>query len=918
MRFFLCSLLIFFISINVSLAQLVDQIRITVNYIDQPLQNILIDLQTNYPVKFFCKNEWLPDRTLSIQLQNETVPSVLEKILQGTDLKFVFYGPLIIIAPDQLIGKEFDQQYFITKKKQEDLLKTQKWSTASEIIIVGDSLEETTNISFLLEGQIIDRLNSDPLQGVNLYFEAIDQSTFTDKNGNFKIRVPPGYNLLELSYVGYEKRKILLHVHHSGHIEINLTPDAHELEEVLITGDAMDENTQSVFVGITRLKPRQIKELPVFLGEADVIKSILTLPGVSNLGEGAGGFNVRGGSIDQNLILQDEALIYNSSHALGFFSVFNPDAIREITFYKGHIPAQYGGRLSSVLNVKLKGEDNAKFRANGGIGFVVSRLVLEGPLRSSKKEIEKPARTSFLVGGRITYSDWMLRIIKDPQVYNSSASFYDLNLKLSHRYNDKGSVTASYYQSYDFVQFSDQYGFHWKNRAASFRWNHLISPDISSNFSASYSSNSNTSFEPSGIDAFNLDNGISNLRLKEDFLFSGFKSHNLTSGVEYIKYFMMPDKLQKREEKSAIIPEKVNKDNAQELGVYINDEYIINHLISVSAGFRYNLFQQVGPGDTYLYEGTGSLKPDNIIDTISYPSGKIIKSFQTFEPRLSFKYSLNPISSVKFAYNRMNQFIHLLSNSTAAIPVDFWQVSGPYISPQKADSYSLGYYRNFSDNMWETSLEFYFRNISNLIEFKDFPDLLLNNHIETEILAGRGKSYGGELYIRKRRGKINGSLSYDYSRTFSKVDGANPEEKIHNGQWFRSKLDRPHNLNIVFNIYINKSNTFSANFTYLSGRPITAPVSNYYQGDILIPHYSGRNDYRIPDYHRLDISYTIKRNIIKRRRYKDSFTFSIYNLYGRKNAYSIFFRKNPGSTVNAYKLSIIGTVFPSITYNFEF
>ncbi len=904
--------------VKVSHAQQADQININVNYNNTQLNEILVDLQQRYPVKFFCKNEWLPESSITITIDNEPLSSALQELLNSTELNFVFYGSAVIIAPEKQLGKEFTQDYFITKKRQEDLLKTQKWSTAGEIIRVGDSLGQSINTAVTINGNIYDKISGETLQGVNLYFEALDQTSFTDGRGNFMLNVPVGYNLLEISYVGYEKRKVLLQVYNDDHIDIELTPDAHELEEVLITGEALDDNIQSVIIGITRLKPRQIKELPVFLGEADVIKSILTLPGVSSIGEGAGGFNVRGGSIDQNLILQDEALIYNSSHALGFFSVFNPDAIRDVTFYKSHIPAQYGGRLSSVLNVQLKGENTEKFKANGGIGFVATRLVLEGPLRFSKNKNEHPSRTSFLVGGRVTYSDWLLRIVNDPQINNSSASFYDLNLKISHRYSDKGSLSGSYYQSYDFVQFSEQYGFSWKNRAGSIRWNHLIAPDISSNFSASYSKNSNISFEPYGIGAFNLNNGISNIRLKEEILFSGFKSHNLTGGVEYIRYFIQPDKIQKRGEKSAIIPDLVEKDDAQELGFFMNDEYILNHLVSFSAGIRYNIFQQVGPGDTYLYAENSLIQPDKIIDTIVHKSGEIVKSFHAWEPRISLKYSLNPSSSIKFAYNRVNQFIHLLSNSTAATPIDFWQVSGPYISPQKADNYSIGYFRNFSDNIWETSLEFYYRNIHNLIEFKDLPDLLLNDHIETELLAGKGMSYGGELYIRKRRGKYSGSLSYGYARTFSKINGSNPEKTINAGDWFPSKLDRPHNLNIVFNININKSNTFSANFTYLSGRPITAPLSNYKQEDIVVPYYSERNLYRIPDYHRLDISYTIKRNIIKKRRFKDSFTFSIYNLYARKNAYSIFFRRRPGSPANAYKLSIIGTVFPSITYNFEF
>jgi hypothetical protein len=904
--------------LNYVYGQISDPIYISADFQNARISEILREIEEKYPVNFFYKDEWIPDRTLSIESYNESLDEFLNRLLVPMELSFILYGSSVVIAPEKLIGKDFSRDYFITRKRQEELIGTQKWSTTEDILTVGDSVSGSNSALVLVRGKITDELSNEILQGVNLYFEALEKTVTTNEKGNFQINVPPGNNLLEISYVGYETKRMILYVYAGGVINIQLTPDAYELDEVLITGEASDENIQSVMIGITTLKSREIKELPVFLGEADVIRSILTLPGVYSMGEGAGGFNVRGGSIDQNLILQDEALIYNSSHALGFFSVFNPDVIREVTFYKSHIPAQYGGRLSSVLNVQLKGQDHEKITLSGGIGFVTSRLSLEGPLRFTRKKITEPAKTTFLLGGRITYSDWLLRIINNPQVEKSSASFYDLNFKLSHKYSDRGSVTGSYYRSYDFVQFSDQYGFNWENIAGSILWNHLVTPDLSSNFSVSYSQNNNRYFEPYGLSAFNLENGISNMRLKEEFLYSRFDHHNLSAGAEYLKYDIHPENLAPRGDRSAIIPDEIEKDDAREMGVFISDEYVINHLVSVSMGLRYNFFQQIGPGDTFIYEGNLSSSPDSIIDTLYYSRGESIKSFQSLEPRLSLKYSINPTSSVKLAYNRINQYIHLLSNSTAATPIDFWQVSGPYVSPQKVDSYSLGYFRNFSNNIWETSVEIYYRKLYNIIEFKDLPDLLMNDHIETELLSGAGISYGGELYIKKRYGKIHGSLSYSFSRTLSKIDGPSSEEEINQGKWFPSKLDRPHNLNILFNANLNKSNTFSANFTFLSGRPITAPAGGYVVNGMVLPNYSERNQYRIPDYHRLDISYTIKRNVIKRRRYKDSFTFSIYNLYGRKNAYSIFFRKNQGTSVNAYKLSVLGTIFPSITYNFEF
>jgi hypothetical protein len=672
-------------------------------------------------------------------------------------------------------------------------------------------------------------------------------------------------------------------------------------------------------MGITRLRPQQIENMPVFLGEPDIVKGILTLPGVSTVGEGAGGFNVRGGSIDQNLIIQDEALIFNSSHALGFFSIFNSDAIQEVELYKGHIPAQYGGRLSSVLNVKLKGYNSEKLNGKGGIGVVSSRFTLDGPIQSGKlRKAGNRAKTTFLLGGRITYSDWILRMFNIPDIKNSSGYFYDINAKLSHRYSEKGIISASYYQSFDNVQFSDDYGFSWTNRAASLIWNHMITPDVSSTFSASTGTNENLSFEPTGLRAFTLTNGISNVRFKEDILISSIKDHSIATGIEYINYEIAPDELTPRGDQSSIIPEEVMKDNGQELGIYLNDEFILNHLFTLSFGLRFNAFQQLGPSTVYIYTEGESKNPDNITDSVSYGSGEAVKTFYNLMPRFSMKYSLNSNSSLKFSYNRTSQFIHLVSNSTAALPVDFWLVSGPYYAPETSNNYSIGYFRNFMQNVWETSLELYYRRMKNVIEYKDFAELLLNNHLETELISGDGQAYGAEVLVRRRKGRLNGWMAYTYSRSYIKVSGENEEETINDGEWYPSRLDMPHNFNIVLNYNFNKSNIFSANFTYRSGRPITIPGSFYIVDDVFIPEVTGRNELRIPPYHRLDISYTLKRNVIKKKRYKDSFTFSIYNLYARKNTYSIFYRKNISKGTNAYRLSVLGTIFPSFTYNFEF
>ena len=903
----------------VSKAQDIDSLYISGDFQNVTFPEILSEIETKYPVRFFYKKKWIPDSLFNVSLQDESIINVLNQITKPLDLNYLIYYNSIIIAPSEILNQEYTKDYFIIKNRQQHLMRSNKWITAGNIVNLGDSTELSTASQVIIKGIVLDQLNSEPLRGVNLHFEALNYTTSTDNNGRFELSLPTGYNLLEISYIGYETQKTVWHVYSEDDIRILLPPDAYELEELLITGETDDNNVQSVIMGITRLRPQQIENMPVFLGEPDIIKGILTLPGVSTVGEGAGGFNVRGGAIDQNLILQDEALIFNSSHALGFFSIFNSDAIQEVELYKGHIPAQYGGRLSSVLNVKLKGNNSEKLSGRGGIGLVSSRLTLDGPLQSKKSKDEgNQPKTTFLLGGRITYSDWILKMFNIPDIKNSSGYFYDINAKLSHRYSEKGIISASYYQSFDNVQFSDDYGFSWTNRAASLIWNHMITPDVSSTFSASIGGNENLSYEPTGITAFTLKNGISNFRLTEDILISSIKDHNISTGIEYINYEIAPDELTPRGEQSTIISESVYKDNGHELGIYINDEYTLNYLFSFSFGLRFNAFQQLGPGVVYQYDEGAPKVPETIIDSISYGSGESVESFYNLMPRFSMKYSLNPNSSLKLSYNGTSQFIHLVSNSTAALPVDFWLVSGPYYAPETSNNFSIGYFRNFMNNVWETSLELYYRRLKNVIEYKDFAELLLNPHLEAELLSGDGQAYGAEFLIRRKKGRLNGWLAYTYSRSYVKVDGDYEEETINDGEWYPSRLDIPNNLNIVLNYNFNKSNIFSANFTYRSGRPITIPGSFYIVDEVFIPEVSGRNEFRIPPYHRLDISYTLKRNVIKKKRYKDSFTFSIYNLYARKNTYSVFYRKNISRGSNAYRLSVLGTIFPSFTYNFEF
>jgi hypothetical protein len=887
--------------------------HLTINgvYQDEKTGKILKDIESRYALSFFYKDEWLKDKDTTISFNNEPIISALEQLCKPQGLTFLIYNEhIIIIARTEDLEKEFTQNYYINRRLQEHFLQTQANSGSGDIVFLGDSNNTSQASEAFIRGVVIDGRTGDPLSNVNVRIESINKSITTNPQGKFSIQLPTGSHQVSFSYVGFEAKTFSVRLSGDDDWKVEIFPESVQLGEVLINGTTEGSGVQSMVAGITKLTSRDIRDLPVFLGEADVIKTILTMPGVSTTGEGTSGFHVRGGNVDQNLILQDEAVIFNSSHALGFFSVFNPDIVKEVNLYKGHIPAQYGGRIASVLDVKLKDFNNDRLELNGGIGFVTSRASLNAPLFNKK--------TSILIGGRITYSDWILKQIKVPSVQNSSASFYDYNIKLDQKMGKNGMLTASASQSYDRFQFTDEFGFAWKNKSYSLAWNQVFKQYFSNNLVMIYGEQANEYYKPNGIDAYQLSNGLSYIKVKEELFISKFRNHSLITGVEGTKYNMFPDRVDPYNDKSYTKSKTAQRENGLEMAGFINDEYVINHLFSVAAGLRFNAFQSLGPATIYQYAPGQPMTPATITDSTVYGANEKTSSYHNLEPRISFKYAPDPVSAFKISYNRLNQFIHLISNTVAPIPVDMWQVSNSFLKPQGANNFSIGYFRTLRGNMFETSLDVYYRSTSNIPLYKDFADIRLNEHLETEIIAAQGKSYGIEFYLRKFRGKYSGWISYTYSRSMFKTDTKYPETTINRGEWFPTHYDKPHQLNIVLDINFTKASILSFNFTYYSGRPITAPTSNYYYNYFRIPDFAGRNDYTIPDYHRLDISYTLKRNIFRNHRYQDGLTFSVYNLYSRDNAFSVFFRRENGSNANAYKLSVLGNAFPSVTYNFSF
>jgi len=885
--------------------QVISGFTITKSFQEVSLEDVLLQLEKEYPIRFFYLPEVLPETVVNAQYVQSTLQEVLTDLFRDTEAAYMLYdtSSVIIARKDQL------EQEVVVQEAVSHL--PSKVPTGISYKILGDSTLTMSDQPIMIKGRLTDIETNRPLPNATIRTVNKGYGAITDQEGYYRMELIPGTFEFVIQATGYEDMYKDVKIFSSAQWDIVLDLRTYKIDEVLLRATATDQNVSSTQMGVDRLSIQQIKVMPAFLGEVDIIKSLTMLPGVNTVGEGATGFNVRGGSIDQNLVLQDEAPIFNTSHLLGFFSVFNADMVEGVTLYKGHIPAQYGGRIASVLDVQTKEGNTQTFQGRGGIGAVTSRMIVEGPIIRDK--------VSFIAGGRSSYSDWVLRLAKDLDVKASSAFFYDLNGKITAQWNPRNKLSVSAYTSSDKFQFSDQYGYNWQTQLATANYRHLFSDYISTSTDLVWGNYISSYFDPEGPDGFTLENGLEYYRIKQQFLWEISDRLIIRAGGVGTQYQARPEKQTARGAESFVEEVAVPKDKGREIAAYIQQDLDLNDRISLSLGVRYALFQYLGPDEVLRYDPELPRSSNSVQDTTRFGSGEVIASYGGWEPRAAVRIKLDENSSVKLSYNRMQQFIHLISNTMAATPVDIWQVSTDLIPPQLAHNYSVGYFRNFLSNKWETSFELYYKDIDQLVEYKDIPDLLLNPFLETELLTGKGRIYGGELYVKKLKGVMTGWLSYAYSRSLRRVVGEFPETSINEGRWFPANFDQPHQINMATVFRLNKQHTVSFNFTYATGRPITAPIADYQVGNIIIPHYTDRNQLRIPDYHRLDFSYTLEPNIVKRKQFKSTLTFSIYNLYFRKNAFSIFYERQQDKFIpDAFRLAVLGTAFPSVTYSFRF
>ncbi|MFH6967478.1 carboxypeptidase-like regulatory domain-containing protein [Flavobacterium sp. FlaQc-28] len=844
--------------------------------------------------------------------QTVTLKEFFKQIENQTDYKFAFTDQ---INTNQ---KYFTQKGVYNNVEIKELINQLNKTALVQFSVVGNNIFVKQKVSKApkkknkLTGQVLDE-DKEPVIGANVYIKEIAAGASTDANGMFSMDLEKGTYTVVISYVGFKNKEKQVTVSDDTKVRFNMEPDSHELEQVVITGNkAVDvRNTQ---MSVNKLSMAEIKRLPTAMGEPDPLKSLLTLPGVTNAGEASSGFNVRGGAADQNLILLDGAPVYGDSHMFGFFSIFNADVVSGLDLYKGGIPSKFGGRVSSVLDVSQQTGDLTDYKVNGGIGLISSRLLVQGPL---KKDVG-----SFIIAGRASYAHLFLKLTD----IKSSVMFYDINAKLNYRLGANNSIAFSGYMGNDLFDINNFFASTYGNTMGTFSWKHRFSDNLNTNLSLFYSDYKFNLQIP--FQKLEWDSKITNYGLKYNWNHTISDNFKLNYGIDGLYYDFNPGTVQPYGIDSQYNYKQLDKKYALETSAYLDVENQITEKLNLRYGLRYSMFNRLGGESINIYENGEAVVYNPLyhiyeegtpIGSTYYGKGKTISTFANFEPRMALSYAFNDETSVKASYNRMAQYIHMLSNTRAPLPMTIWTPSGPFTKPQLLDQYAVGYFKNFKDQEYSFEGELFYKKIQNRIDYIDGANLLGNNNIEQDILNGKARSYGMELLLRKNTGRFTGWVSYTLSKAEQKTPGRTPEEPgIANGDWYLSGYDKLHNLNITANYEFNPKWSFNANFSLQSGQPVTYPNGYYEFGGRNIPNYTLRNSNRLPTYHHLDIGATYTPKPDKKKGWQSYWVFSIYNLYNRQNAASITFAQNNDTGMNeSRQLSIYGLV-PGVSYNFKF
>ncbi len=775
------------------------------------------------------------------------------------------------------------------------------------LIILLISLSAWADTRVKLSGTVRDGSTGELLTGVNVFLPKTQRGAVTGFDGDYSLLIEKGEHTIIFSFIGYQRLEKTIRVEDDMTLDVELGNGGIRLSEVVVSGQRTNRNVERAEMSTVTLDIETIRNIPAFLGEVDILRTIQLLPGVQSAGDGNTGFFVRGGNADQNLVLLDDAVVFNASHLFNFFSVFNADAIKDLKLYKGGIHPEYGGRLSSVLDIGMKEGDMNQYKMTGGIGLISSRLTIDGPLQYG--------RSAFMVSGRRTYADLFLKLSSDENQRNTQLFFYDLNGKMNYVFDDKNRLFLSGYYGRDVTLFSEFFGFDWGNATASLRWNRLVSERFFSDFSLLYSNYQFNITGDIGPASFRWNSMLNNLNLKSDFTFLASENSTLTFGLQSIYHNLDPGTIQAKIEGAASATFNLTPANGLEHGLYINHEQTLwdNRLVIVY-GIRGSVFQVMGPGKQYIFDKSDPLRWE-VTDSISLSSGNFYDTFSALEPRLSFRYKFNEESSIKGSYNRMTQYIQQAQSAQSVAPYDVWYSASNNIPPQQADQVALGYFRNFFSDMIESSVEFYYKDFKNITDVVDNGDILGNEFLEGQLRTGNGWAYGAEFLIQKESGPVSGFLGYTWAIAKRKI------EDINEGKAYYAPNDRRHDLSLSGNYEISRRWSAGMSFVYATGNAFTLPVGKMYYQGAFAPIYAERNSSRLPDYHRMDLSvtYTPVLRDKDRRRFKSSWNFSLFNVYGRANPISVSFAENsnrPG-VPNSSFFYIPGPI-PAITWNFNF
>jgi hypothetical protein len=857
-------------------------------------------IEKNNHIKLYYKSDWFIGKRFRETIADLPLDECLTIVKRLTELN------CLVINPKTYVFVPVEVRNYSNRLNSKGVL------------LIGDDSEFGNNGKATISGKIIDAQTGKPLYGARIAVDKLNLSSRTDKAGNYSLTIPVGEYDLRLNYPGFEENGRSIKISGNGIVDFELAEKSILLKEVVVSDKAADLNVIRTQMSTIKLTARAIRELPSFLGEKDVIKSMTLLPGVQSTGEFGTGFFVRGGSSDQNLILVEDVPLFNSSHMFGLSSVVNPDGVNNVSFLKAGIPAKFGERASSVMDIRL-GSNPEKISGKGGIGLLNTRLNVEMPLLNKK--------ASLLVGGRSSYSNWLLHAMPDVDLKNSSASFYDINALFTMRFNPKNSLVLFGYYSDDKFSFTKSSPYHYDNTLLSARYNHTFSEKLSSSLLVGYSRYRNDVSEADSLkpkEAYIINSAINYNNIKLNFNWLANDKNTIDIGLNSILYRLQPGKILPLGALSQIETKTTHSEKALEMAAYVSDNIIFSPKISAELGLRFNNYAYLGPNTVLNFDPNTSHTTENITDTVNYGNGQLIKWYTSIEPRLSMRYSIDNASSLKFSYNRISQFINLISNTAVMAPTDVYKLSSPNVPPLTCHQFALGYFRNFNKNMLEASVEVYYKRLSNIVEYRDGATILLNNELETDLLKASGYNYGVEFYVKKNTGKLTGWASYTYSRSMRHTTSPFEPDQINGNRYFPSSFDKPHNVVITGNYHITRRWWFSGTFTYNTGKPVTLPELKYeFDGKQYI-YYSDRNKYRLDDYHRLDIAITLDETLRLKQKWRGSWTLSILNVYGQKNPYSVFYKSasklesNFNESFNLYNLFIIAKPIPTLTYNFTF